>query len=63
MKWGVSYKDKIQFKCDMCGESSWGAKDRYLWVGAITLKELHICTKCAQREVGRKKFKTIMEEK
>lgn len=55
----ITYKDKIQFKCEMCDMSSWGASNRFLWVGDITKQKLYICSKCAKREVGKKNWKTI----
>ena len=58
----VSYQDKTIFKCDMCKESSWGTANRFLWVGHITKEEIYICSKCAKREVGKKKWLELKEE-
>jgi hypothetical protein len=57
----VSYKDKAVFKCDMCKQSSWGVSNRFLWIGHITKEEILICSKCAQREAGKKKWIEIKE--
>ena len=58
---GVTYKDRVSFKCEMCHHSSWGIANRFLWVGYITEQEIYICQKCAQREVGKKSWPKLKE--
>ena len=59
---GITYKDKIVFRCGMCHTSSWGKVDRFLWEGYITNQELYICTKCAQRETGKKSWNKLKDK-
>tara|TARA_R100001082_G_scaffold111134_3_gene93595 strand:- start:6268 stop:6459 length:192 start_codon:yes stop_codon:yes gene_type:complete len=49
------YLGKEYKKCSMCKESKF--TDQWLWVGHITREELIVCTKCAERETGKKSWK------
>ena len=67
----ISYLGKVNvndiFGCQMCGHKG---RDKYLATPeSITLvdwREMHVCKKCAKREVGRrnaKKWNKIHEER
>ena len=46
---------KEYYECDMCKESRF--TERWRWIGSITKTKLTICTKCAERETGKKLWK------
>ena len=56
MIFGVTkYLGKHNYKCDMCYRHEYN--DKYQWIGWITKQKLNICVKCAEREIGKKKWK------
>ena len=51
----VEFLGKFNYRCDMCHKIEYNNK--YKWIGFIINLKLTICSKCAEREVGKKSWK------
>jgi hypothetical protein len=53
------HKDKDQFKCDQCAELRFSYK--YEWYSWITESTYFLCSKCVQREFGKKNYEKLKD--